>query len=646
MLLKKIFSLNLILLIASVLSSQNLSFTPLPGWVKLQDSLVESTVNKYEVQNGYYVLGLDIVSHYDKKAVFSRTRSKIIHHSGISILSQINIEYDSSFQKVYFHSYKIQRDGITMDRTKNLDFTFLSNEENLNSNIIRGTITANAILKDIRKGDILEFSYTIVGENPLFKGQYHELQFLQSNNHIDQLYYTFIAPIEMDFNFTIRDETDLEIKDFQKSKNRFLEIRGFNIKPVELEETMSLAVMPYNCLEISLFDKWIDVKNWAKELFPMEESAGIDSVFNLLCKNEKDIISKATKILDFTQNKIRYTSINGGIKNFKATSPSEVLSYHYGDCKDKSLLLVHLLKKLGIKEVYPALVNSYNGHGINSFLPGYLLFDHVIVKCILDENELWLDPTLYLQGGDIMMRKSFDFGYALVIDDLDGGLERMKVDEDFSTTEIYEDFDFSDVSGEGSLEVITIFKGKNADLIRNMYDQYSPKELADLFKETYSILYLDVRSNNKPKVEDNYQENIFRIVESYTIEEPWTKLTHGSNESYSLSYEPVNIYNFLTPMACDKIKYPIDTEMNKSFKQNTKIKLPEDAIYKLNNFSTENAMYNFKKHQKIVSLEQTEINYDYKIITRRILPDDFPVICKDINSDCRSLVLNIIWFKH
>src|SRR5208282_5268181 len=62
-------------------------------------------------------------------------------------------------------------------------------------------------------------------------------------------------------------------------------------------------------------------------------------------------------VLQFVQDEVRYFAIEIGASSEKPADPSAVFSRRFGDCKDKSLLFVTILRALGI-EAYPVLVNA------------------------------------------------------------------------------------------------------------------------------------------------------------------------------------------------------------------------------------------------------------------------------------------------
>ncbi|MBE7463624.1 MAG: DUF3857 domain-containing protein [Planctomycetes bacterium] len=93
--------------------------------------------------------------------------------------------------------------------------------------------------------------------------------------------------------------------------------------------------------------------------------------------------------------------------------PGKMLDDLRGDCKDKSSLLVALLREAGF-EAQIALVNSRQG-GKTEFLPSKR-FDHAIVRAQVDGREAWSDPA----GGQ------FGFG---ILPAADQGAKALLLDE-------------------------------------------------------------------------------------------------------------------------------------------------------------------------------------------------------------------------
>ncbi len=77
---------------------------------------------------------------------------------------------------------------------------------------------------------------------------------------------------------------------------------------------------------------------------------------------------KIAAVLNFVQEEVRYLGFESGLGSYKPFAPNQVFEQRYGDCKDKSLLMVTMLRKMGI-EAYPVLVNTALKHNINAVLP-------------------------------------------------------------------------------------------------------------------------------------------------------------------------------------------------------------------------------------------------------------------------------------
>lgn len=119
-----------------------------------------------------------------------------------------------------------------------------------------------------------------------------------------------------------------------------------------------------------------DVKAWAKpfatETGPLEE--------------------RLRKILMRLHKEVRYTGLEFGEASVVPRAPSETLVRGYGDCKDKSTLLVAILRELGIP-AHVALLRTGPGRDTNSEFPGLAAFDHAIVF-VPGPQPLWIDPTV------------------------------------------------------------------------------------------------------------------------------------------------------------------------------------------------------------------------------------------------------------
>ncbi|CAM2005374.1 transglutaminase domain-containing protein [Acanthopleuribacter pedis] len=116
-------------------------------------------------------------------------------------------------------------------------------------------------------------------------------------------------------------------------------------------------------------------------------------------KQHADETAKVRAAYAMVRDRIRYQAVNLGDHDYRAAPPRDVLRQGYGDCKDKSYLLLDLLGALGI-ESYPVLVAAEPFPWPQKTAPALTLFNHVIVAVPRAEGWWYLDPTAAALSAD------------------------------------------------------------------------------------------------------------------------------------------------------------------------------------------------------------------------------------------------------
>ncbi len=101
------------------------------------------------------------------------------------------------------------------------------------------------------------------------------------------------------------------------------------------------------------------------------------------------------KVVERLHREVRYTGVEFGAARLIPEYPAETLRRKFGDCKDKSTLLVAALRASGI-DAYLALLSAGEDQDVAPGLPGLGMFDHAIVY-VPGAGEagadLWIDAT-------------------------------------------------------------------------------------------------------------------------------------------------------------------------------------------------------------------------------------------------------------
>jgi hypothetical protein len=132
---------------------------------------------------------------------------------------------------------------------------------------------------------------------------------------------------------------------------------------------------------ISTVPDWQTFFNWEKELLvnAFRASPEIEELAKKLTEGLSSTQDKIYRIYQYVMQEIRYQQdYNEELELLKPHSASVVLSKKNGDCKDKAVLMISLLKEIGIKAEFALVLSAGFSHQIHLEIPS-LQFNHVIV---------------------------------------------------------------------------------------------------------------------------------------------------------------------------------------------------------------------------------------------------------------------------
>ena len=112
-------------------------------------------------------------------------------------------------------------------------------------------------------------------------------------------------------------------------------------------------------------------------------------------------------LADFARRQVRYVAVEVGIGGYRPHTPQQVMERLWGDCKDKALLLVDLLKEAGI-EAYPALARLDPDGRVDRDFPSPYQFNHLIVAVPADG--LGLEKDAPVAGGYLFLDATQETG--------------------------------------------------------------------------------------------------------------------------------------------------------------------------------------------------------------------------------------------
>ncbi len=628
--------------------SQKYTFEEVPSWVKKVGIPQNSTFSKYNIAFGYYLKLEDYQVNLEEDAYYNHEVINVVSYTGITNASQILINYDTSYQKLIIHYLYIWRKGKKIDRTSDLSFEKMNNEYNLHNGIYSGNISAYDNLNDIRKDDLIDFAYTLVGSNPIFNKEKYLFIPLESTKPVDLYSVRILYLKDKNYDYKCLGCDSIGFLNNELGNYHQIEISTNDVKAIKIEENMPTWLIPYKYFTLSSIKSWKDVNSWAQGVFKLEKAPELESVFKEIFIGNETLDEKINKIIDYVQDDIRYMGIESGIGSIKPSAPDQVVKHRFGDCKDKSLLLVWLLKKIGISKAYPALVNLAMLQEVDKFLPSNEIFNHCIVKFEYENKTYWVDPTITQQGGDYKNLSIIDYGKALVIGESLDTIPLMLPPNKNAITVIKEELTVHSFTEPATLEIVSSRNGIEADKKRVFFEQYSSTDISKSVTDDLKLIYPIVNKTADMTISDDIKTNIISTTYKYDIDGFWQdgdKLNDKNAAGYWVfRFEPQNVQQFMNESACIERKmdfalsYPLNLEFHYIFH------FPKNVLILDNYKRIENEIFYFDETLQQISSNSFQIKYNCNFKAPFIKAADFEKICEQKKEIAKKLPL-IIFFK-
>lgn len=565
------FLIVLLVAIPSFAVGQIIRKAPSPKWLTPVAYNPEAADTLHS--GGQYYLLSEGQYHGEKKESFYRYASKALTESGLENISAIQVNYDPSYQQLTFNSILVWRSGKSINKLPDAKFEILRREENLDRLIYDKSIDVIYNVEDVQVGDIVEYSYTVAGRNPVFEDK------------IFRIFYTnYTVPVGKSYDrFVCREGRQIEVKTSNNASSPHTETKDGitsyewerdNVPALPTEDGTPYWYNAYDKIEISEYKDWSEISRWALPLYSTKdtESKEIDSKITEIKNGDSTVEAQVTQAIRFVQDQVRYLSFSGGIQGYKPHNPAQVFKQRFGDCKDKSLLLVFMLTKLGI-ESYPALVNTSFGKSLGELLPSPTVFDHCIVQLKFQDTTYWVDPTLTLERGSFRKSSEANYHRALVISSTTSGLQPIEFKNLNSKMKVDESYSFKMVGGTATLTVKTVFEGSEANTIRNYYKSNSAEQIKKSYTNFYANDYSEISMVDYVKFEDDLVNNVVTSTENYELENFWQYDSSTSTHTAEL-YARVIAQQLSLPSSKSR-KYPLAVTYPTTVDQNIFVYFPE-----------------------------------------------------------------------
>jgi hypothetical protein len=614
-------------------------FGPPDGWVKPQFFSQSSPANLPDTGADQHLLLVEQQVNAAQNERFFHTVRQILTLDGVQNDATLTMDFNPGCETLTLHWARIWRGAAHLDRLDTNSVKIVQQEKELDQSILNGEKSAILVLDDVRVGDIIDYAWSVKGANPVFGGHFSCDVPVQMEQPVERLRTRVLWPAGKPL---YAQTHGCAVQPAVIAKTNAVEyVWDFRQAPGALpEDSLPAWCEPDPWVELTDFKSWAEVNQWALALFrtasPFSpELARKIAEWRQITGQEQQVLA----VLRFVQDDVRYFGIEIGSSSEKPAAPSVVFERRFGDCKDKSLLFVTILRALGINAC-PVLVNATTGRGIADWRPSLGAFDHCIATVQCDGQTRWLDPTMNYQRGPLAAHYLPAYGCGLVISPQTTGLTAIPQTTGLPETVTTEYFQMHGKSEPAELKVVTVAQGRDADSLRELFATTKRSEIEKNYTHFYSGLYPGIRMSAPVAVEDDAQQDRFQTTEFYTIEKMWTR--SDKDKTYRCDFYPSSINALLAkPVDTDR-RLPLGIDFPQHQILRTEVTLPGAWPGDSDRKTIMDPAFSFRKECRCAG-RKLVMEYDYQSLADSVSPDRTGQYIQRLNQCSQSLGYSLEW---
>jgi transglutaminase-like putative cysteine protease len=504
----------------AALDYPDIKVTSTPNWVVRATAPEARSERLQQVQEGVYYLLSDTQSRLanDHYVYYRRIAMQVTNRTGLEQAARLKFTFDPVDEQFSVHSIHVVRDGETIDRLDPEAFIIARQESDMASGVTDGELTVYMEIPDVRVGDIIDYEISWKNQPSLWPGEYSSNFSIQWSVPLGFYRKRVLAPSSR--SLTIKT-SDPQFKPVISTHGAYTE---YVWTTIDADTKTAQSVVPqtfanWGYVSISTFDEWGSV---AASLTPAyNEDLNLPDGFiasEHWFSDDSNISAKITAAIRYAQDNIRYVADETGVGSHVPRKPSNVIRRGWGDCKDKSLLLVAILRSLGV-ESYVVLTDLDSGFALPQKAPSPFVFDHAIVVYIIDGKRYWIDPTSFQQGGNFPNIAQPIYGYGLPLKQGVENLWEIQPDgPDVPNKSVQEIFDFAGFHDDGiTLRVESEYAGREADQFRRQLETSSKSKLSKDYLDYYQKQYPGAVAVAEMDVTDDRDANRIIATERYSL---------------------------------------------------------------------------------------------------------------------------------
>jgi hypothetical protein len=371
------------------------AYGPPAKWIQVADvptapNDVQAPAVQAVLDDTQALLGEDTLVRY------SRRIARIAKPEGLASGSR-SITWQPERDKVTLHTLAIIRDGQRIDLLKNgEDVLVLRREKDLERAMLDGRMTATIQIKDLRVGDLIDWSFSVERRDPILGQRLSDFERMGWSGVVGRYRVRMLwadgVPVTWKASAGFPDP-------------KIGKVDGLNGLLVDQAGTIAprppagapLRFQRVGEIQATTYRGWADVVAPMAPLYDAAMTLAPDSPLKAeiaaIAAASPDPKVRAFKALQTVEDKTRYLLLAMGDGGYKPASADETWARRFGDCKGKTVLLLALLKGLNIQAEPVVVLANPAADGMNERVPSASQFNHVLVRAHIDGKAYWLDGT-------------------------------------------------------------------------------------------------------------------------------------------------------------------------------------------------------------------------------------------------------------
>jgi hypothetical protein len=427
-------------------------------------------------------------------------------------------------------------------------------------------------LPGVAVGSVIDYKVVIEGKRPVIDGKFSNEFDFQEFDPVLISRYQLTLPKNMDLKYLLLNPLDqiIAVPRIVQQGNKKTYLWEYKDIPQIIGE---ISMPPYDevgfRLLVTNMSSWDEFASWWRRLIEKKKvpTRAITEKVVTLTQNLSTLQEKEESLFDYVKREVQYVSVDLGKSGFEPNAAAEVFENKYGDCKDKSTLLISMLRSAGIPAYYVLIPTNSIGNLIHDF-PYPFQFNHCIVAIKDGEGYHFLDPVAEThsfhslpwsdQNRDVLVFEDQRIVFAKT--------PSLKAEENARQTQ-----QKIKIGGDGSIEneVRKSGSGDSEAYYRSFFSNSSPVEIKEsMEREVYYI-------NPGAKLLEYNHSDPLNFKEKFVIHLKYRSRDYCKNSGDLLIFELPQIRQGCSSVDKLERRYPLIRWTNSYSKNEAEFNIPE-----------------------------------------------------------------------